>query len=99
MTEANLYQRLGSKARIRGLARQHFRRGEHGCICNGTGGPQACRDRDRLTIHRGMNIREGAFVAVVDDLAETLDGLGIGQREKEALPMISGSLKPEIVRV
>ncbi|WP_019568445.1 MULTISPECIES: hypothetical protein [unclassified Thioalkalivibrio] len=46
-----------------------------------------------------MNIREEAFAAVVDDLAETLDGLGIGQREKEALPMISESLKPEIVRV
>ncbi|WP_018144697.1 hypothetical protein [Thioalkalivibrio sp. AKL6] len=52
-----------------------------------------------LTIHRGMNIREEAFVGVVDDLAETLEELWIGQREKEALPMISGSLKPEIVRV
>ncbi len=29
MTEANLYERLGSKARIRGLARQHLRQGEH----------------------------------------------------------------------
>ncbi|WP_018949240.1 group 1 truncated hemoglobin [Thioalkalivibrio sp. ALMg11] len=68
-------------------------------ICNGTGGPQAYTGRDMLTTHRGMNINEEEFVAVVDDIVEALDEHGVGQREKEELLMISWSLKPEIVRV
>ncbi|MFO7953341.1 group I truncated hemoglobin [Thioalkalivibrio sp.] len=68
-------------------------------ICNGTGGPQAYSGRDMLTTHRGMNISEQEFVAVLDDIVEALDEHGVGQREKEELLMISWSLKPEIVRV
>ncbi|WP_020146144.1 group 1 truncated hemoglobin [Thioalkalivibrio sp. ALJ15] len=68
-------------------------------ICNGTGGPQAYSGRDMLITHRGMNISEEEFVAVVDDIVEALDEHGVGQREKEELLMISWSLKPEIVRV
>ncbi len=37
-------------------------------ICNGTGGPQAYSGRDMLTTHRGMNISEEEFVAVLDDI-------------------------------
>lgn len=52
-----------------------------------------------LTAHRGMNISEEEFVAVLDDIMEALDAHNVGQREREELLMISYSLKPEIVRV
>lgn len=68
-------------------------------ICAGTGGPQTYTGRDMLTAHRGMNISEEEFVAVLDDIMEALDAHNVGQREKEELLMISYSLKPEIVRV
>lgn len=68
-------------------------------ICSGTGGPQAYTGRDMLTAHRGMNISEEEFIAVLDDIVEAMDEHNVGQREKEELLMISYSLKPEIVRV
>lgn len=67
-------------------------------FCYGTGGPQAYTVRDMLSTHRGMNISEEEFVALLDDIVEALNEHGVGQREQEALLMISWSLKPEIVR-
>lgn len=67
-------------------------------LCSGTGGPQAYSGRDMLTTHRGMNISEEEFVAVLDDIVEALDEHGVGPREQQELLMISWSLKPEIVR-
>ncbi len=68
-------------------------------ICAGTGGPQAYTGRDMLETHRGMNVNEQEFVAVLDDIVEALNEHGVGQHEQEELLMISWSLKPEIVRV
>lgn len=65
----------------------------------GTGGPQAYTGRDMLATHRGMNVSEEEFVAVLDDIVEALNEHGVGRREQEELLMISWSLKPEIVRV
>jgi len=67
-------------------------------LCSGTGGPQAYTGRDMLTTHRGMNVSEEEFVAVLDDIVEALNEHGVGQREQEELLMISWSLKPQIVR-
>ncbi|MFO7953485.1 group I truncated hemoglobin [Thioalkalivibrio sp.] len=67
-------------------------------FCSGTGGPQVYTGRDMLTTHRGMNVSEEEFVAVLDDIVEALNEHGIGQREQEEVLMISWSLKPEIVR-
>ena len=68
-------------------------------ICAGTGGPQAYTGRDMLTTHRGMNINETEYLAVVDDIMAALDSNGIGEREKQEMLMIAYSLKGDILHV
>lgn len=68
-------------------------------ICAGTGGPQQYSGRDMLTTHRGMNINEAEYMAVVDDIMAALDSNGVGEREKQELLMVAYSLKGEILHV
>ena len=68
-------------------------------ICAGTGGPQEYTGKDMLTTHRGMNINETEYLAVVDDIMAALDSNGIGEREKQEMLMIAYSLKGEILHV
>ena len=42
-------------------------------ICAGTGGPCTYSGRDMRTAHKGMNIGDVEFTAVVEDLVKTLD--------------------------
>ncbi|AGA32150.1 Cyanoglobin; Hemoglobin-like protein HbN [Thioalkalivibrio nitratireducens DSM 14787] len=67
-------------------------------VSAGTGGPQTYTGKDMLVAHRGMNISDQEFVAVLDDILAALDEHGVGQREKEELLMICWSLKDQIVR-
>jgi hemoglobin len=67
-------------------------------ICAGTGGPQTYTGKDMLTAHRGMNINEQEYMAVLDDIVEALEQHGVGQREQEELLMISYSLRGDILR-
>ena len=55
--------------------------------------------KDMLSAHRGMNIDDAEFVAVLDDAMAALDKNGIGQREKEEALFILYGLKAEIVHV
>ena len=68
-------------------------------LCNATGGPQEYTGRDMLTVHRGMNISEQEFMAVLDDILIALQAHGVGQREQEELLMANYSLRGDIVRV
>ena len=68
-------------------------------ICAGTGGPQAYTGKDMLTTHKGMNISEREYMAVLDDILAALDTHGIRQREKEELLFICYSLRGEILHV
>ena len=68
-------------------------------ICAGTGGPQEYTGKDMLTTHRGMNINETEYLAVVDDIMAALDSNGIGEREKQEMLMIAYSLKGDILHV
>ena len=68
-------------------------------ICAGTGGPQAYTGKDMLTTHRGMNINETEFLAVVDDIMAALDSNAVGDQEKQEVLMICYSLKEEIMHV
>lgn len=68
-------------------------------LCSATGGTQEYTGRDMLTIHRGMNISEQEFMAVLDDILLTLQTHGVGQREQEELLLASYSLRGDIVRV
>ena len=68
-------------------------------LCSATGGPQAYTGRDMLTTHRGMNISEEEFMAVLDDILEALQANGVGQREQEELLLANYNLRRDIVRV
>ena len=65
----------------------------------GTGGPDNYEGKDMLAAHKGMNINNDEFVAVLDDAILALDKNGIGQKEKEEVLYILYSMKPEIVYV
>ncbi len=66
-------------------------------LCAGTGGTQAYTGKDMIAAHRGMNINETEYLAVMDDILAALDKNGVGDREKEEFLMIAYSLKGEIL--
>jgi hemoglobin len=65
----------------------------------GTGGPDNYTGKDMLAAHRGMNIDNDEFMAVLDDVMQALDMNQVGQREKEEVLFILYSLKSEVVYV
>ena len=68
-------------------------------ICAGTGGSQQYTGMSMLEAHKGMNVSEAEFVAVLDDILAALDKHNVGEREKAELLAIAYSMKPEIVHV
>jgi hemoglobin len=65
----------------------------------GTGGPSVYEGQDMLSAHKGMNISNDEFVAVLDDVLEALEKNSIGQREKEEVLSVFFSMKGDIVHV
>lgn len=65
----------------------------------GSGGPNVYQGKDMLSAHKGMNIDEAEFNAVLDDVLEALDRNKIGQREKEEVLYIMYSMRKDVVRV
>jgi hemoglobin len=65
----------------------------------GSGGPNAYEGKDMLSAHKGMNIDEEEFNAVLDDALEAMAKNSIDQREKEEVLFILYSMKKDIVRV
>ncbi len=68
-------------------------------ISTGTGGPQIYTGKGMLGAHKGMNISEQEFIAVVDDIILAMDKNSIGTAEKNEMLAIAYSLKDEIIRV
>jgi hemoglobin len=68
-------------------------------VCVGTGGPQTYSGKNMLEAHRGMNISEQEYVAVMDDILLALNANGVAQREQEEFLMIAYSLRGEILHV
>jgi hemoglobin len=66
-------------------------------ICAGTGGPCTYTGRDMQTAHRGMNITDAQFNALVEDLVKSLDKFKVPAQEKGELLGILGPMKPSIV--
>jgi len=65
----------------------------------GTGGPSVYEGKDMLATHKGMNISDAEFNAVVDDVLNALEMSGVGQNEKEEVLFILYSMRKEIVAV
>jgi hemoglobin len=68
-------------------------------ICAGTGGPQTYSGKDMLAAHKGMNISEQEYVAVLDDILDAMNANNIGKTEQEEFLMIAYSLRGEILHV
>lgn len=66
-------------------------------ICAGTGGPCTYTGRDMRTAHKGMNITDAQFTALVEDLQKTLDKFKVPAKEQGDLLAVLGPMKPQIV--
>ena len=66
-------------------------------ICEATGGPCKYVGRSMLDTHRGMNITDGEFGALVEDLVKTLDKFKVPALEKGELLTALGGMKGQIV--
>jgi hemoglobin len=66
-------------------------------ICQGTGGPCTYTGRDMRTTHKGMNITDAQFNALVDDLVKTLNKFKVPEKEQGELLAVLGPMKPQIV--
>ncbi|MCK0192103.1 group 1 truncated hemoglobin [Arenibacter sp. F20364] len=68
-------------------------------FCAGAGGPQEYKGRDMVSTHKGMNISEQEYLAVVDDIMEALDKNHFGDQEKKDVLAILYSLKGVVIRL
>jgi hemoglobin len=66
-------------------------------ICEATGGPCKYTGRDMKSTHRGMNITDAEFNALVEDLVTSLDKFKVPAKEKGELLAALGGMKPDIV--
>lgn len=66
-------------------------------ICEASGGPCKYTGKDMKTAHVGMNVKEGDFNAMVEDLVKTLDQFKVPEREKNELLSALGGMKGDIV--
>ena len=66
-------------------------------ICEASGGPCKYTGANMLDAHRGMNITDGEFTALVEDLVKSLDKFKVPAQEKNELLGALGGMKPQIV--
>jgi hemoglobin len=66
-------------------------------ICAASGGPCTYTGRDMVSAHKGMNIKDGEFGALVGDLVKSLDKFKVPEKEKGELLGALGGMKPQIV--
>lgn len=78
---------------------EHAKKMSREFFCAGAGGPETYTGRDMLTTHKGMNISEQEYVAVVDDILGAMEKNKLGDNEKKDVLAILYSLKGNIVRV
>ena len=68
-------------------------------FCAGSGGPQEYKGRDMPTTHKGMNISEQEFMAVIDDIMEAMDKNNYKEEDKKDVLAILYSLKEGVLRL
>ncbi len=66
-------------------------------ICEASGGPCRYTGQSMLDAHRGMNIADAEFTALVEDLVRSLDKFKVPAAEKNELLTALGGMKPQIV--
>ncbi|MGB7181532.1 MAG: group 1 truncated hemoglobin [Burkholderiaceae bacterium] len=68
-------------------------------FCAGSGGPEVYSGKDMLSTHRGMNVSEQEFIAVIDDAMAALETCGVIAPVRNEVLAILWSLKSEVIRV
>lgn len=68
-------------------------------FCAGAGGPQTYTGKNMRTAHAGMNISEKEFLAVTDDILNTMEKQKYDEETKGDVLAILRSLKGDIVRI
>jgi hemoglobin len=68
-------------------------------FCAGSGGPEPYTGRDMLATHKGMNISEQEYLAVMDDILSTLEKHDIDPGTRGEVTAILYSLKAQVLRV
>lgn len=68
-------------------------------FCTGLSGTPTYEGRPLLEAHAGMNISDAEFVAVLDDILDAMNAVGVGEREQGEVLAILYSMKPEVVRL
>ena len=66
-------------------------------ICEASGGPCKYTGMNMVDAHRGMNISDAEFGALVEDLVKSLDKFKVPAQEKNELLTALGGMKPQIV--
>ena len=66
-------------------------------ICEASGGPCKYTGATMVDAHRGMNINDAEFTALVEDLIKSLDKFKVPAQEKNELLTALGGMKPQIV--
>ena len=66
-------------------------------ICEASGGPCTYTGASMLAAHRGMNISDAEFAALVEDLVKSLDKFKVPAQEKKELLTALGGMKGDIV--
>lgn len=66
-------------------------------ICQASGGPCKYTGKDMKAAHKGMNISDADFNALVEDLVKSLDKNHVGETEKGQLLGALGPMKGDIV--
>jgi hemoglobin len=77
--------------RVKRLAAEFF--------CAGAGGPEAYSGKDMRSAHRGMNINEQEYLAVIDDVMAALAKHKIDDTTSKDVLAILYSLKGEVLHL
>ncbi|MCB1876013.1 MAG: group 1 truncated hemoglobin [Chromatiales bacterium] len=65
-------------------------------VCEVSGGPCKYTGGDMVTVHKGMNITESQFIALVEDLRQALVEIGVPIHEMNELVGLLAPLKRQI---
>lgn len=68
-------------------------------LAMGSGGPQEYKGKDMLSSHKGMNISQGEYMHVIDDIMAALNKNNIEEQTQKDVLHIAYSLKSDIVGV
>lgn len=77
----------------------HAKKMAHEFFCAGAGGPETYTGKDMISAHKGMNISEQEYLAVMDDIVGAMDKNRVSEDAKKDVIAILYSLKGQIIRV